>query len=191
MSTLANKLTVTRLILTPVFAGFVVWHQQFGGGEQARFAAMGCFAAAATLDAVDGYIARHFNQCTPLGAWLDPLADKLLLFSGLTLLTFWGAEADRLRWWLWGAVTLRDALLGLGAAVLWRRYGKVQVRPRWTGKVATLMQTGGVLIALSRIPEGVRTGWSAVAAGITVVSGLQYLVDGLRQGLARPLKIDR
>ena len=76
--TTANKVTIVRILLTPLFIVEVLYYFK-DGVELHRILALTCFAVAASLDGVDGYIARHFNQRSELGAILDPLADKLLL----------------------------------------------------------------------------------------------------------------
>lgn len=177
---LANRLTLARMGLTPLFAVLIAW-QQTGGGERARWAALGCFGAAAVLDGLDGYVARRFNQRTELGAMLDPLADKVLLFVALTLLTFRVGPGPALPWWLWSSVTFRDTLLGAWAARFLRerrRWGVV--KPRWTGKAATAMQMGAVLWSLLPAPRAGLTGLCAAGATLTIFSGLQYLADGRR-----------
>ena len=106
--TTANKVTIVRILLIPVFVVQILYYFRTGA-EVHRFVGLLCFAAAAILDGVDGYIARRYNQRSELGAILDPLADKLLLVSGIVLLSphawaydavlAWGpAPAERL--WL-------------------------------------------------------------------------------------------
>ena len=76
--TTANKITVLRILLVPFFIYLLLEYREVGE-EWRRWAALGCFAVAAVLDGVDGFIARRFHQKSELGAVLDPLADKLLL----------------------------------------------------------------------------------------------------------------
>src|SRR5262245_57535579 len=85
--TTANKVTIVRILLIPVFIVEVLYYFK-SGDETNRVVALACFFTASVLDGVDGYIARHFNQRSELGAILDPLADKLLLVSGIVLLSF-------------------------------------------------------------------------------------------------------
>ena len=77
--TTANKITILRILLIPFFVVEVLYYVK-AGVELHRTLAILTFAVAAICDGVDGYIARHFNQRSELGAILDPLADKLLLF---------------------------------------------------------------------------------------------------------------
>jgi len=78
--TFANWLTVGRIFLIPVFVIFLIYYTP--GDEFYRYAAFWIFITASLTDALDGFIARKFNQKTELGALLDPIADKLLLVSG-------------------------------------------------------------------------------------------------------------
>jgi len=95
--TLANKITVTRLLLIPVFILFSAYYSKSveSGQENMNFriGALIVFALASLSDALDGYIARNFNQSTKLGRVLDPVADKLLLLSGVITLSvsYWHA----------------------------------------------------------------------------------------------------
>src|SRR5438045_8696995 len=83
--TTANKITILRILLIPFFVVQVLYYVK-NGNETHRFLAILSFAVAAICDGVDGYIARRYNQRSELGAILDPLADKLLLVSGIVLL---------------------------------------------------------------------------------------------------------
>ena len=80
-----------------------------------RLAGLLSFAVAAILDGVDGYIARHYNQISELGTILDPLADKLLLVSGIVVLSFDNAPyLGQIPLWLTGTIIGRDLLLLIG-----------------------------------------------------------------------------
>src|SRR5260221_6859294 len=82
--TTANKVTIVRILMIPVFIVQLLYYYKTGN-EIHRFLGLLCFAAAAILDGVDGYIARRYNQRSELGAIFDPLADKLPLNSGTVL----------------------------------------------------------------------------------------------------------
>src|SRR3954451_4274194 len=90
--TLANKMTLFRILLIPLFVGFALYYaHSFAEGvpnETLRWAALGIFVLASLSDAVDGWVARHFNQRSKLGVILDPLADKLLMLSAVCVLSF-------------------------------------------------------------------------------------------------------
>src|SRR5258707_3299190 len=85
--TTANKITILRILLIPFFVVEVLYYVK-NGNEIHRLLALLSFAVAAICDGVDGYIARRYNQRSELGAILDPLADKLLLVSGIVAFTF-------------------------------------------------------------------------------------------------------
>ena len=85
--TTANKITILRILLIPFFVVELIYYLQTGN-EVHRLLAILTFAVTAILDGVDGYIARRYNQKSELGAILDPLADKMLLLSGIITLSF-------------------------------------------------------------------------------------------------------
>jgi CDP-diacylglycerol--glycerol-3-phosphate 3-phosphatidyltransferase len=131
--TTANKVTIFRILLIPFFVVEILYYVQHGN-ELNRWLGISAFALAAVCDGVDGYIARQFNQRSELGAILDPLADKLLLVSGIVLLSF-----DHLPYlstvplWLAGTIIGRDIVLLAGLIVIQMLVGKVTVRPRVIG----------------------------------------------------------
>src|SRR4029453_19258699 len=109
--TLANKITIARILLIPVFVVLLLYHQ-ITGAEWHRWLALAVFVIAALSDGIDGWIARHFNQRSQLGALLDPLADKLLLVAALILLSQPGSpHLPALPLWLVATVLGRAALL--------------------------------------------------------------------------------
>lgn len=179
--TTANKVTILRILLIPVFVVEVLYYVQTGW-EAHRYVGLGCFAVAALCDALDGFIARHFHQQSELGAVLDPLADKLLLVSAMVLLSFdHGPHLERVPLWLTGTVLGRDVLLVVGLVVIHMTVGRAVVRPRMVGKVATVLQMGVVLWVLLRW-HGAVLEWLALAAAVTTgISGLLYVWDGVRQ----------
>jgi len=151
--TTANYITVIRILLVPVFIGSVLYYAE-SGEEWQRILALGTFVIAALSDGIDGYIARRFNQRSELGAILDPLADKLLLVSGIVLLSrHVGHGLDRIPFWMTMTVIGRDAILLLGLAVIYYVCGEVRVRPHFIGKVATVLQMAAVIWALLKLPS--------------------------------------
>jgi cardiolipin synthase len=188
--TTANKVTILRILLIPFFVIEVLYYVKTGT-EAYRLAALLTFAVAAICDGVDGYIARHYHQYSELGAILDPLADKLLLVSGVVLLSFdHGPLLGQIPPWLWVTIVGRDLLILIGMGVIQMTVGKVRVRPRLLGKAATVLQMASVLWLLlkwdmvwdSRWFTGVAMG----AAFCTGVSGLLYVYDGARQLSSSP-----
>ena len=184
--TTANKITICRILLIPVFVVEVLYYVKTGT-EFHRFLGFICFGLAATFDGVDGYIARHYNQRSELGAILDPLADKLLLVSGIVLLSFDHVPyLQTIPLWLTGTIIGRDILLLVGLIVIQITVGKVKVRPRMLGKIATVLQMIVVLWVLLNWSSRGLFYWSLGAALCTGISGLLYLWDGTRQLSAHP-----
>ena len=168
---LANWLTVLRILLIPVFITLLVYKQ--------RGPALAIFLAAAFTDLLDGYVARHRGSQSRLGAFLDPTADKLLLVSSFVTLTWLKA----LPFWIAAVVISRDLILMFGALVIHMAGGRIYPRPTRAGKIATFFQVLTVLAGLAS--RFVRVGptltfvmW--LAAAFTIISGLQYIVQGMR-----------
>ena len=138
--TTANKITIARILLVPLFVVQVLYYTQTGN-EFYRLVALLCFAVAAISDGIDGYLARHYNQHSELGRVLDPLADKLLLIAGVVLLSMKNEPyLQRIPMWLTATIVSRDVLLILGMVVIHYICGKVRVRPVIMGKIATVLQ---------------------------------------------------
>ena len=188
--TTANKITILRILLIPFFVVELIYYLETGN-ELHRLAAIIAFALAASCDGVDGYIARRYHQKSQLGAILDPLADKLLLVSGIVALSFnTGPYLGHIPLWLTGTIIGRDLLLLIGLVVIQITVGKVKVRPRVLGKCATVLQMLVVVWILMRWDEGRGARWLALwmagAAVFTGASGLLYVWDGIKQLGAHP-----
>src|SRR2546429_2374873 len=182
--TTANKITVIRILMIPVFVTLAIYYgQSVQKGDPVvweRFAAISVFLLAAVSDGLDGYVARRYNQRSRLVVILDPIADKGLLLSGIITLsiTNW-SESDpdygRFPAWFPVLVITRDAVILVGAAVLHVLNGKVHVKPSWTGKVATVCQMcaiAWVMLQLHFLPLS----FVVIAAGVfTFVSGIIYV----------------
>lgn len=186
MITTANKVTIARVLLVPFFASQLLEYAR-GGQEWQRLLALGCFAVASASDAIDGYIARRFNQRSRLGAILDPMADKLLLVIGLVLLSLnHRPRLEQLPLWLVTIVLSRDVLLVLGLVVIHYTCGKVRVRPHWIGKISTVLQMITILWVLLKWEPAWIYYWALGAAIMTGASGILYIIDGIRQLSASP-----
>lgn len=188
--TTANKITIVRILLIPAFVMMAIYYgqsvQRGDPLEWQRFAAIVIFLVAAVSDGLDGYVARHYNQRSTLGVILDPIADKGLLLSAIITLSIcnW-SETDptygRFPAWFPVLVITRDVVILVGSAVLHLLNGRVQVRTSWTGKVATVLQMcalAWVMLQLRFLPLV----YVVAAAGLfTFVSGVIYVMDGVRQ----------
>lgn len=183
--TTANKITIFRILLIPFFVEQVL-ELRDDGAEWHRWLALSTFALVSVMDGVDGFVARRFNQRSELGAVLDPLADKLLLVSAVVTLSLTHTHLDPIPRWMVVLVLSRDVLLVLGLGVIHYSVGTSRVRPRWTGKTATVLQMATVLWTLLRWPHAAQVWLAAGATLLTTVSGLQYLWDGMRQLAASP-----
>src|SRR6202171_3513085 len=146
--TTANKITIVRILMIPVFVALAIYYEQsIQRGdplEWQRFAAITVFLLAAASDGLDGYVARRYNQRSSLGMILDPIADKGLLLSGIITLSIsnWSqvdAHYGKFPAWFPVLVITRDAVILIGSALLHVLNGTVRVRPSWTGKVATVL----------------------------------------------------
>jgi CDP-diacylglycerol--glycerol-3-phosphate 3-phosphatidyltransferase len=124
----ANLITLLRIVLVPVFASLMLYHQHAW--------ALGVYALAALTDLVDGWLARRYGWITALGTFIDPVADKLLQLTAATLLAYQGAAAP------WVAVVLwtREGVVVIGFTVLVLLGVNREVRSSWWGKAGTLLQ---------------------------------------------------
>lgn len=134
--TIPNLITILRIILTPIFIIFLL--------NDAYLPALILFAVAGISDAVDGLIARLFNQKSKLGAFLDPLADKILLVSAFVVLS----AKDDVYAWLAVVVISRDFLILLGVLILFLNSQDFTFKPSIVSKMTTCMQLATVFVAL-------------------------------------------
>lgn len=189
--TTANKITVIRILMIPVFVTLAIYYgrsvQDGEPVEWQRFAAIIVFLLAAISDGLDGYVARRYNQRSTLGVYLDPIADKGLLLSGIITLSISGwSEIDphygKFPIWFPILVITRDVVILVGAVILHLLIGdKMRVKPHWTGKVATVCQIiaiGWVMLQFRFIPLPMVV---SVAGVFTFISGVMYVMDGVRQ----------
>ena len=182
--TFASKITITRILMVPVFAVLALAYgasvSNGGADESLRWWALGVFVAAVASDGLDGWIARRFNQRSDFGAFIDPIADKALLLTGVVVLSLvdWGAPGWRLPVWFAVIVVLRDCIILGGIRVLQAHRRKVRIIPHWTGKVCTFTQMvalGWVMLRLVSIPPT----WPCIIAAIfTVWSTFAYIRQG-------------
>ncbi len=184
--TLANRITLLRIGLIPVFTAFARAYgrsvQRGKPREGLRKWATTAFLLAALSDGLDGYVARRYHQKSRLGTVLDPVADKGLMVSALTVLGTSGWQRGFPAWFP-ALVMGRDALLSMGYSLLKTRGNDVLVRPSWTGKTATVLQLFAILATLFKwTPRNVGR-LVAAAALLTGLSGIGYVATGFRQAL--------
>jgi cardiolipin synthase len=187
--TTANKITIVRIAMIPLFVLMAIYYgQSVERGEPLewqRFTAIAIFLLAAVSDGLDGYVARRYNQRSALGVILDPIADKGLLLAGIITLSIsnWSDDPDYGRFPAWFPVLVitRDVVILVGSAVLHLLNGKVQVKPSWTGKVATVLQMAAIAWVMLQI-RILPLIYVVIAAGVfTLISGIIYVMDGVRQ----------
>jgi len=169
--TLANQLTLLRIILIPAFVLLVVYGR--------LGAALLVFIIAGVTDALDGLIARLAGQGTSLGAWLDPMADKLLLVSAFIVLTIPSiAMTNHLPLWLTITVISRDIVIVGVVAIVNLAVGPRTFRPSLLGKAATaaFIVTAVVVMYFNyRHESSVFVDlWVWLSLGLTLVSAADY-----------------
>ena len=180
--TLANNITVTRILMIPVFVLFCIYYgREIETGEPEewqRWAAILTFLVAAASDGIDGWVARHWKQRSKLGAILDPIADKGLLLTAIITLSLskWTYAFP-----IWFAVLViaRDAIILIGYAVLFHLDQKLEVRVAFTGKMATAAQMVAVAWIMLQLPYHLVSVY--VAGFFTLASGAIYVSRGIRQ----------
>lgn len=174
--TIPNALTVARILFTPLFVALFL--------DGNSLAALSMFFLAGVTDALDGFLARVLDQRSPLGAVLDPLADKVLLDAAYVCL----AQAGWIPVWLAVAVVSRDVIILGGVALLtfWGQDMRASIRPSLASKATTATQMALILAAFVRAiaPWGDRLDTAVEAivwltAALTLVSGGHYVAKGL------------
>lgn len=163
MNLLPNLITLGRVILVPL----VFWLLVTGQTQAAFFA----FIVAGVSDAVDGWLAKSFGWSTELGAYLDPLADKLLIVSIFLALGVGG----ELPLWLVIAVVSRDILIVMAVVLSWLLGNPVRIHPLIVSKANTLAQI--VLAATVLADEGFALGLGTVRFVLIWVTGALTIVS--------------
>ena len=161
----ANKLTMLRVVLIPVFLVLlylpIPFHMAF---------ALVIFILASVTDFIDGYVARHYDQITDFGKFMDPLADKLLVLSAM----LWFIQCGRLPAWAVLIVVAREfAVTGLRLVAV--DNGRV-IAAAWSGKVKTFTTMVCLCVMLLPVPPVVDTVCTALIVITTLYSGVEYFV---------------
>jgi cardiolipin synthase (CMP-forming) len=170
--TLPNLITLLRILLTPVLVWLLLDHRM----KQALL----IFLIAGVSDALDGLIARVFHQKSKLGAYLDPLADKLLLVSSFILL----GHMKKIPYWLVTITVSRDAIIVLGIVTLMLHQLRVEIKPLLLSKLNTLLQLLTIFVVLGSVyfslpPWGLTLLFTFTAMS-SIASGLHYILRGTR-----------
>ena len=157
---LPNLLTASRILMAP-YIFYLMARSAYG-------AALVWFAAAAITDALDGFLARRLNSSSRIGAYFDPVADKILLSGSFLVLALAGAIPI----WIAAVVLGRDALLVTGAAIALRSGTAMDLTPSVWGKWSTIVQIAYLATVLAEVPTSAGA-WLTVA--ITLGSGVNYI----------------
>lgn len=167
----ANTLTIIRIILTPIFVIMLI--------KERTGMALIVFGIAAVSDALDGLTARLFNQRTAIGAYFDPIADKLLMTSAFVSL----AILKIVPGWLSVIVISRDLLIVMGLLVFTMAGITPEIKPTIISKITTVIQIATIIWVLLRLSFSLSDGVSAVfywtTAVFTVSSCLHYIYKGI------------
>jgi len=172
LMSLPNYITLLRVVLIPLFIGLMVYgHYK---------AALAVFVLAGITDSLDGMAARLLRSRTELGAFLDPMADKLLILSAFVALVL----LDELPAWFVIVVVSRDVIIALGSLVLYLNGFEMKIRPSLLGKAATVLQLSVIVLALIVLAYDRWTDMATplhwVTAIATAGSGIQYVMRGMR-----------
>lgn len=167
---LANKITISRIILTPVFITAIVYSRMD--------IALVFFTLAIISDGLDGFIARTYNQKTVLGTILDPVADKILLISAFICLSLVNHLPAGLRLppYVPIIVISRDAIIVLGSVIIHVVKGEIKIKPSFWGKLTTFFQMMTIVSILIRFRYPALI-WN-IATALTIISGADYILKG-------------
>ena len=170
MMTTASKLTLARVFLIPVYMVFMYLSQ--GASNIWMWFSLGVFILASVTDYFDGYIARHYNQVTDFGKFMDPLADKLLTIAAMCMFSEWGVFPA---WALMIVLTREFAVSGLrmvagpkGCVIAAGKSGKFKTASTMVG-----------LCVMMAFPTNLVVAWVVIGAIVltTVYSGVEYFIQ--------------
>ncbi|MBN1473444.1 MAG: CDP-alcohol phosphatidyltransferase family protein [Syntrophaceae bacterium] len=171
---LPNFLSLLRIILVPVIIIFLI--------QESYKEALITFTVAGLTDIFDGLLARALNKQTKLGAFIDPMADKLLLASSFISLSVIGLIPS----WITVIVISRDFIIILGMIILSVMSIKYEIKPVFISKVTTVFQLATIFLALlyQAVSHDISYRWIEafcwITAGLTVASGVIYISRGIR-----------
>lgn len=166
-----NFITMIRILLVPLLLIFLI--------EGRMGSALLVFVVAGVSDGLDGFIARMYKQKTVLGAYLDPIADKLLLNTSYVALAIFGLMPG----WLSVVVVSRDFIILAGAGILILNSKKFEVKPSISSKITTVLQLATVCFFLGYEYIGnhlIQLILVNLTALFTLISGFFYIIAGFR-----------
>ena len=161
----ANKLTILRVFMIPVFL-LVLYLDP----PHANYIALAIFVLASVTDFIDGYVARHYDQITDFGKFMDPLADKCLVTAAM----LWFVEIGQMPGWALLVVIIREFGVS-GLRMVAADKGRV-IAAGWSGKVKTASTMVCIVLMFLPIPAEVNLACVAVIVVTTLYSGVEYFV---------------
>jgi len=172
--TLANRITLLRIALIPVFVILYLQEQKY---PHLHNWTLGVFAFAILTDLLDGLAARMRGEKTPLGSFLDPLADKLLLLASFVLFTY----TERIGLWVFVVVFSRDLIIVLGWTLIYILTSSSAIKPRLAGKTCTFFQMSSSIALLFPVPDALTLWIVRVMVVLTVISAVDYMMVGSKR----------
>ncbi len=167
--TLASKITLVRVAMIPAYMATMYLSQ--GEAGLWMYLSLAIFILASLTDFLDGYIARHYNQTTDFGKFLDPLADKLLTIAAMVIFCQWGAIPA---WALMLILTREFAVTGLRLVAVGK--GNV-IAAGWSGKIKTVCTMVGLCVMMAfPYVQWISISVTAIIVVTTVYSGIEYFV---------------
>ena len=166
--TTANKLTILRVLMIPAFLVVLYW-----GFPGSRYVALGIYIVACLTDLLDGYIARHYNQVSDFGKFMDPLADKMLVMAAMCYFV----ECGQMPGWCLAIVLLREFAVS-GMRLVAVEQGRV-IAAAWSGKVKTASTMVCLCLMLVFESNLLNVVCIAVIVATTVYSGIEYFAKNL------------
>lgn len=168
--TTASKITLVRVVMIPAY--MVTMYLSGGQAGMWMYISLAIFIIASLTDFIDGYIARHYNQTTDFGKFLDPLADKLLTIAAMAMFCEWGVFPA---WALMIILTREFAVTGLRLVAVQK--GTV-IAAGWSGKVKTASTMVGLCVMMA-LPGIEILNWIVITmiVATTLYSGIEYFVQ--------------
>ena len=168
--TTASKITLVRVVMIPAY--LITMYLSGGTSGLWMYISLAIFIVASLTDFLDGYIARHYNQTTDFGKFLDPLADKLLTIAAMTMFCEWGVFPA---WALMIVLTREFAVTGLRLIAVQK--GNV-IAAGWSGKVKTASTMVGLCVMMA-VPGIEVLSWIVIGIIVltTLYSGIEYFVQ--------------
>jgi cardiolipin synthase len=167
-----NSITLLRIIITPIFVNLLIY-------DYIKFAIL-IFVIAVISDGLDGFVARVQKNKTLLGAYLDPLADKMLIITSYVTLSILNIFPS----WITVIVISRDVMILLGIAIIFLTSKDLNIKPSIISKLTTLSQFVTIFVFLSYnifdISFNIKETLLFMTATFTIASGLHYLYKGMK-----------